>query len=36
MVIMDIKNYTLVANQDSLAQGQFGRVFTVQNTQKHR
>ncbi len=33
---MNIRNYTLIADQILLGQGQFGRVYRGQKTQNHR
>ncbi len=33
---MNVKNYTSMANQDLLEEGQFGRVYCTHNTRNHR
>jgi serine/threonine protein kinase len=36
MAIMNVSNYTFIADQDLLGQGQYGRVYRAHNTQNHR
>ncbi len=36
MEIMNVNNYTFMANQDLLGEGQFGRVYRAHNNKNHR